>query len=383
MKSELTLGSLFDGIGGFPLVAVREGILPVWASEIEPAPISITKRHFPDMRHLGDITKINGAKIEPVDFITFGSPCQDLSISGYRAGLDGKRSGLFMQAIRIIKEMRFATNGKYPTRIIWENVPGTFSTNNGKDFQKVIEEISKVAEPGVSISRPSKKYGWLAAGGIMGDNWSLAWRVLNAQYFGVPQHRRRIFIIADFTEQCAGEILFKSESVPRNNQESRETEKNIAANVETSIGEAGFTVDIGHSTDRIQINPQSAVTLKANGGGGGAKTGLYFLPSETSFRFRGYGDYADINISKALLSKDDITNSDLITSGYSVRRLTPLECERIQGYPDGWTEYGHDNKRISDNQRYKALGNSVAIPCVQYLISRAKKLKKSPDKSQG
>jgi DNA (cytosine-5)-methyltransferase 1 len=184
MNNVITLGSLFDGIGGFPLAAVREGILPVWASEIEAAPISITKRHFPDMRHLGDITKINGGDIQPVDIITFGSPCQDLSISGHRAGLDGERSGLFMQAIRIIKEMRSATNRTYPARVIWENVPGAFSTDNGRDFQTVIEEIAKVAEEGISIPQPSEKIGWLAAGAVLGDSWSLAWRVLNAQYWG-------------------------------------------------------------------------------------------------------------------------------------------------------------------------------------------------------
>jgi DNA (cytosine-5)-methyltransferase 1 len=209
---EFGLGSLFDGIGGFPLAAVREGILPVWASEVEDAPVSITKRHFPNMRHLGDITKINGADLEPVDVITFGSPCQDLSISGRRAGLDGKRSGLFMEALRVIKEMKNATHGICPARIIWENVPGAFSANGGGDFQTVIEEIAGIAEKGVSIPRPSAKTGWLAAGGVMGDNWSLAWRVLDAQYWGVPQRRRRIFLVADFTSRCAGEILFKQEN---------------------------------------------------------------------------------------------------------------------------------------------------------------------------
>ena len=372
MNNVKTLGSLFDGIGGFPLAAVREGILPVWASEIEAAPISITKRHFPNMQHLGDITKINGGDIQPVDIITFGSPCQDLSITGHRAGLEGERSGLFIEAIRIIKEMRNETNRAYPARVIWENVPGTFSSDNGRDFQTVIEEIAKVAEPGVSIPQPSEKIGWLAAGAVLGDNWSLAWRVLDAQYWGVPQKRRRIFIIADFTNGSAPEILFKCESLSGDINKSKEAGEGITPDVETGIGEAGCTVDIGHSTDRIQINAQSAVTLRANGGGGGAKNGLYFLPVQVPFRCRGYGDYAISETSRALLSRDDITTSDLITSDFSVRRLTPLECERVQGFPDGWTEYGHDGKRISDNQRYKALGNSVAIPCVQFLLSRMK-----------
>jgi hypothetical protein len=136
------------------------------------------------MRHLGDITKINGGEIEPVDIITFGSPCQDLSISGRRAGLDGERSGLFMQALRVIKEMRSATNVSCPARIVWENVPGAFSSNKGRDFQKVIQKIAEIAEAGISIPRPSEKSGWLASGAVMGDCWSLAWRVLDAQYWG-------------------------------------------------------------------------------------------------------------------------------------------------------------------------------------------------------
>jgi DNA (cytosine-5)-methyltransferase 1 len=377
----LTLGSLFDGIGGFPLAAVRQGILPVWASEIEAAPISITKRHFPAMRHLGDIKKINGGKIEPVDIISFGSPCQDLSISGRRAGLDGERSGLFMQAVRVIKEMRIATNNACPARIIWENVPGAFSSNKGRDFQTVIQEIAGIAEQGVSIPRPSRKIGWLAAGAVMGDSWSLAWRVMDAQYWGLPQRRRRIYLVADFTGRSAGEILFKQESKTRDFEKGATKGNSVAGNSDQGIEQ--YTVNIGYSTDRIIINPETSVTLRANGGGNGANTGLYFLPVKhcivgntinshpqaVPFICNGFGNYSHGNIGKTILSRDDITSGDLIVSGYSVRRLTPLECERLQGFPDGWTEYGHDGKLISDNQRYKALGNSVAIPCVEFVLS--------------
>jgi DNA (cytosine-5)-methyltransferase 1 len=194
----MTLGSLFDGIGGFPLAAVRNGITPVWASEIEIAPMSITKRHFPKMKQLGDIKKINGAEIEPVDIITFGSPCQDLSNAGKRAGIEGSRSNLFFEAVRIIKEMREKTHGEYPARIIWENVTGAFSSNEGEDFRTVLQEIATAAGGGaVSIPRPSSRDGWLPAGAVMGDGWSLAWRVLDAQYWGVPQRRKRIFLVAD------------------------------------------------------------------------------------------------------------------------------------------------------------------------------------------
>jgi DNA (cytosine-5)-methyltransferase 1 len=165
----LTLGSLFDGIGGFPLAATRAGIKPLWASEIEAVPISITKRHFQDMAHLGNITGINGADIEPVDIIAFGSPCQDLSVAGLRAGLAGERSGLFAEAVRIIREMRVKTNGKCPARIVLENVFGAFGSNNGEDFKTILQEIARVARPLVSIPGPPSWDGWLAAGAVVGD----------------------------------------------------------------------------------------------------------------------------------------------------------------------------------------------------------------------
>ena len=213
----LTLGSLFDGIGGFPLAAVRSGMVPKWASEIEEIPVSITKKHFPEMLHLGDITKISGAEIDPVDVISFGSPCQDLSVAGKRAGIGGERSGLFMEAVRIIKEMRDATDGVRPRFCVWENVHGAFSSNKGRDFKTVIEEIAGIAEPGVSVPGSPDIRGnavWRPAGAVVGDGWSLAWRTLDAQYWGVPQRRRRIFLVADFGGCRAGEILFKREGLP-------------------------------------------------------------------------------------------------------------------------------------------------------------------------
>jgi len=365
----MTLGSLFDGVGGFPLAASRVGIFPVWASEIVEDCISITKRHFPFMRHLGDITKINGADIEPVDIISFGSPCQDLSISGKRAGLNGEKSGLFLQAVRVIKEMRIATNRKYPATIIWENVPGAFSSHKGKDFQKVLQEVACIAEAGISIPRPSAKSRWMAAGGIVGDCFSLAWRVFNAEYWGVPQRRRRIFLIANFGNQCAGEILFKPESETRNIKEGKEEGDSFAGKTDNGVKQ--YVVNIGYSTDRIYMNPQTTVTLRANSGGCGANTGLYCLPvkqNNVPFVCNGFGNYEHGNISKTILSRDDITSGDLIVTGYSVRRLMPIECERLQGFPDGWTQYGHNGKKISDNQRYRALGNSLAIPCVEFVL---------------
>lgn len=216
----MKLGSLFDGSGGFPLAGSLCGIEPVWASEVEPYPIAVTKERFPGMKHLGNICLVNGAEIEPVDIITFGSPCQDLSVAGKRAGLkheangdeETTRSGLFMEAVRIIKEMRDATNGIYPRFALWENVHGAFSSNKGEDFRVVLEEIIKIVEPGAVMPEVPKK-GWAYADSYIGDGWSLAYRVFDAQYWGVPQRRRRIHLVADFRGERAGKILFEREGV--------------------------------------------------------------------------------------------------------------------------------------------------------------------------
>lgn len=228
----MTLGSLFDGAGGFPLAGETAGFTPLWASEIEPFPIRVTTKRFPNMRHLGNITEISGKDIEPVDVITFGSPCQDLSVAGKRAGLDGERSGLFLEAIRIIKEMREKTNGKSPTFIVWENVPGAFSSNKGEDFRKVLEEIAKIADEHVSIPRPNKEK-WFNAGELVGNGYSIAWRVLDAQFWGVPQRRKRIYLVADFADRRAGRILFERESLSRNSAKSRETRERVAETVKS------------------------------------------------------------------------------------------------------------------------------------------------------
>ena len=187
-EKKLTLGSLFDGSGGFPLAGLLAGIQPVWASEIEPFPIRVTTKRLPFVKHLGDINSIHGDEIEPVDIITFGSPCTDMSVAGKRAGLGGKQSSLFYEAVRIIKEMRCATDGKYPRFIVWENVPGAFSSNKGEDFRCVLEEICSVRDEGVSVPGPPKGK-WPNAGEIVGDGYSVAFRVFDAQLWGVPQRR--------------------------------------------------------------------------------------------------------------------------------------------------------------------------------------------------
>ena len=188
----ITLGSLFDGIGGWQLAAVRNGVKPLWSSEIDPFPASVTKEHFPDTIQLGDVTKIDGAEIQPVDIICAGSPCQDLSIAGKRAGLEGERSNLFYQAMRIVREMREKTNGVYPKFFVWENVLGAFTSNARRDFKAVLEEILQADIPMPASGR------WARAGMVRSKECGIAWRVLDAQFWGVPQHRERIFLVAGF-----------------------------------------------------------------------------------------------------------------------------------------------------------------------------------------
>ena len=203
------------------------------------------------MIHLGDITKINGAEIPPVDVITGGSPCQDLSVAGKRAGLDGERSGLFMEMIRIIKEMRDARANDglrpLPRYMVWENVPGALSSNGGEDFRAVLEETARIAEPDAVIPRPAKK--WSNSGAIVGERWSIAWRVHDAQFWGVPQRRRRIALIADFDGRSAAEILFERKGVFGDSSESGEARQGTAAGTEGSPGAASYTLKIRGGAD--------------------------------------------------------------------------------------------------------------------------------------
>lgn len=256
----LTLGSLFDGSGGFPLGGLISGITPVWASEIEPFPIRVTTKRLPFIKHYGDISYMDGSKIEPVDIITFGSPCQDLSIAGKRDGLDGKRSSLFYEAIRIIKEMRCATDGKKPRYIVWENVPGAFSSNKGEDFRCVLEGICHIKDETLSVPKIDK---WKQAGTIVGDHFSLAWRVLDAQYWGVPQRRKRIFLVADFAGGGAGEILFKSEGLSGYSKKSIRSWQGTASNFADSIGATGTICLNDQGGERMDVTTDITCTLRA------------------------------------------------------------------------------------------------------------------------
>ena len=269
-QNNLTLGSLFDGSGGFPLGGLLAGIMPVWSSEIEPFPVRVTTKRFPHMKHYGDISVLNGAKLPPVDIITFGSPCQDMSVAGKRSGLDGSRSSLFYEAIRIIKEMRGATDGKYPRYIVWENVPGAFSSNKGQDFRAVLEEVCKVKDAEVSVPFPGK---WENAGRIMGNGYSVAWRQFDAQFWGVPQRRKRIYLVADFAGGSAGKILFESEGLSGYSAEGFRSWQTAAGASAEGFGETGsYSVD-GYNSSVDEV----AATLGVNCGVSTGRNGVMVL----------------------------------------------------------------------------------------------------------
>lgn len=415
-----TMASWFDGIAGFPLAGSRNGIRAVWASEIEPFPVKVTKLRFPGMKHYGDITKIDGSMAEPVDVVTFGSPCQDLSVAGKRAGLkhgdlgheETTRSGLFMEAVRIIKEMRDATSGACPRFAVWENVPGAFSSNNGEDFRAVLEELARVEESDASIPRPAK---WAGAGCIMGNNWSLAWRTFDAQHWGVPQRRRRIYLVCDFAGGRAPEILFEREGLRRYSAAGGEAREGLAADAQGGAGDAVGLTNRGYPcrgpVETLRAGCHGALPMVCGGTGGrlgDAGVALYEnhgqASAEVFHRVRS-DEYADVEVmgtmtarqskdadglviaheAPTLFAKDGVASTllacmadkmgledqhvnqgcpNFVHHGMSIRRLTPLECERLQGFPDGWT----DIEGASDSGRYKALGNSLAIPPTEYVM---------------
>lgn len=483
MNERITLGSLFDGIGGFPLSGTMCGVEPVWASEIEPFPIAVTMSRFPNMKHLGSVTDIKGDQIEPVDIITFGSPCQDLSVAGKQAGIhEGARSNLFFEAVRIIKEMREhdRSTGRTgfdvrPRFAVWENVPGAFSSNKGMDFLAVLYALCDVADPDAYV--PYTKRGkWAKAGCIVGDGYSIAWRVYDAQYWGVPQRRKRIYLIADFASERAGEILFEAEGVSGHPETSRETREGTAADAEGCAGGSGGVKCLNpwdvQSKRQYDISGAYRTLDSGNAAGGQAHGICYpsasFMGGQGS-KAGGIGysekyrvtDYTAVAVydttqitspmnysnpkpgdpchplasqqhpplsvysskTGALCANrhpgsytgQDAFNDMLpVVPGkpprkYIVRRLTPLECCRLQGYPDGWTENisfdalsqeqvdqlepirktwaevnGKNYKPCkdraalekwfnglqTDSAEYKAYGNSLAIPCSYDVIRR-------------
>lgn len=404
------------------------------------------------MIHSGDIKKIHGNEIERVDCITFGSPCQDLSIAGRRAGLAGERSGLFVEAVRIIKEMRKATNGMYPTFAVWENVPGAFSSNGGEDFRAVLEELARVEQPDTVIPRPPRGGRWSKAGAIAGNGWSLAWRQFDSQYWGVPQRRKRIALVVDFAGRRAGEILFERESLQGHPDQSIPTWQKVAGTpsngssgndrvaADPSFCIAGNAVDRETNQNGTGVKENIALTLNTvdrhavaykvpvlNDQGGGKMDVSYDMVGTLRANAKGHDpivfdargnddgrivptitgdhesritDYTAIAVEHAgCLTPWDVQSRRIFSEygkwpalysgeggghGYVftlrriVRRLTPMECERLQGYPDGWTDIGEwtDTKgkkhKPADYPRYKALGNSIALPQWYWIFQKMK-----------
>lgn len=457
----MKLGSLFDGSGGFPLGGIIAGMSPVWSSEIEPFPIRVTEKRLPQMKHYGDVSKISGADLEPVDIITFGSPCQDMSVAGKRAGLDGARSGLFFQAVRIIKEMR----AKYqkPRFIVWENVRGALSSAGGDDFRRVLEEICNVKKSDVSVPESEK---WNSSGLVMGDDFSVAWRVLDAQYWGVPQRRKRIYLVADFDGDSAGKVLFDSEGVSGHSEKMQAARKDFARTAQDGAGETGWGKEVlndqGGSSISIEDNlsptlraethqhlpivyrADTARTLDINGGSPACNQGgmpvlfdnhaqdsryngpLKLSPSLNTQLGTGGNNAPLVCVPTSpddlyLMSKsyhfahatpdqaDALVATDykcppVVNADWRVRMITPLECARLQGFPDWWTdgltdsepsdaevrkwqgifdEYcdinGKKRKTASqirkwlmaeptDAAKYKMWGNGVALPCVVFVL---------------
>lgn len=408
------------------------------------------------MKHLGDITKIHGDQIEPVDCITFGSPCQGLSMAGKRLGFDDNRSVLFLDAARIIKEMRTATNGMYPTFAVWENVPGAFSSNGGEDFRAVLEELARVEQPDASIPRPPSGGRWSKAGAIAGNGWSLAWRQLDAQYWGVPQRRKRIALVVDFGGQRAAEILFERTGVSRDSDESikawkeapRDAGSRIAGNDrpvpvlnDQGGGVMGVSYNVtgtlraaehGHQPIVLESNQVHATvsqtgicpTLPASMGMGGGYVPMVTERKIFDARRNGDGrtfptitgdhenritDYTAIAIERKTFNEQSFSHykesnkcstlkakAENLGNGsecliaekairWIVRRLTPVECERLQGFPDDytnigdWTDSKGKKRKYADSPRYKALGNSIALPQWFWLVQKMRPyLKEKP-----
>lgn len=355
------------------------------------------------MKHLGDITLIRGDEIEPVDCIIGGSPCQDLSIAGKRAGLSGARSGLFMEQIRVVKEMR-RKYGK-PRYMVWENVPGAFSSNRGEDFRIVLEEIVKVVDESATVPQPPKGR-WAHAGCVVGDGYSVAWRVHDAQFWGVPQRRRRIALVADFGGESAPEILFERDGMSGNSEAGGATQEGVAGSTESdadqtvwclqgngidradtagcngrgwredvsytlnTIDRPAVRYDMTHANDVIRDCGEVSPTLQSRMGTGGNQIPL-------TFANQGFGGIVESDVaSTQCSSQSHLSSLDLSIQGGTVRRLTPLECERLQGFPDGWTDIGDwiDTKgkkhKPADAPRYKALGNSIALPFWLWMLRR-------------
>ncbi len=396
-KSVITLGSLFDGIGGFPYAGSFYGITPLWASEILPEAVSVTRRHFPDMEHFGDITKIYGGELPPVDIVTFGSPCQGLAICGRRLGLADERSALFTEAIRIIHEMQEATNHEYPKFAIWENVPHAAASAQGRDFKTVLEAFTEAEIPMPVSGR------WANAGMVRGGGIDLAWVMYASQHFGTAQRRRRLFAVCDFRGKRAGKVLFVPKSLrgyyeaggtPRQGLTAftadgagaadRKAESDVTlpplcmgtGQSNTAIYEDAVPT-LTHSHEHpIIVHPDLAGTLCASGAGlsrpAGQGNELDFCIVSAGFKHKASAAAGSVGyqeeLAPTLLAGQQSSVVSEVYGKITLRRLSPTEAERLMGFRDGWTEYGYDGRKISDTKRYQMLGNSICVPCVAYIM---------------
>lgn len=392
MTIKLTHGSLFTGVGGFDMGAELAGIETKWQCEIDKNPTKVLERKWPKVTRYTDVCKVKGNEIDPVDIISFGSPCQDLSVAGKRAGLTGSRSSLYHEAIRITKEMRDATNNQYPRFIIWENVRGALSSNAGRDFYTAVQEMAKLGAMDIS------------------------YRLVNACRFGVPQRRVRVFLIADLDGLCAGKILTESEGLlwhpTQNKSKGQEVTSETGESIEGTSQETTGKI-IGTLVSRMAKGLSNANTLY-NSNELIINTNV-FVKSSRAQSATGYETWKDGEVSPTLNLMDntgdsratvlkvepivfmphmtdgariqDKTMGTLVstmgTGGnnvpmvskqktkttYSVRRLTPVECERLMGWPDNHTELDKDGNVISDSARYKMIGNGIVTPVAQWVCT--------------
>jgi DNA (cytosine-5)-methyltransferase 1 len=411
----LTFGSLFAGVGGFDMGFEQAGWDCKFQVEWDKNCQQILNKHWPDVPKWLDVSDVNGAEIPPVDCIIFGSPCQDLSVAGKRAGLEGERSGLFHEAVRIIKEMRDATNGTFPRWTVWENVAGALSSNNGRDFGTVINEMAK-------------------AGAHLQE-----YALLDAQHFGIPQRRRRVFLISCFdpatADKCPDTLLPVTESVRGDSKKGKPKGKSVASTTTGSLGSDGGilgseivgslnTSDAkmisnqyvnenkcvvepmlldGTRVDDVRVYEPPVQTLKERMGTGGNNVPMLafdtqfgsnanalsalrpspqshhaqmFIAEQVSF-YDGYNQKLDDSgIHRSLRIGRD--SSDFIAQPaeptMAVRRLTPLECERLMGWPDDHTRYKADGTEQADTHRYRQCGNGVASPVAQWVAEQIRKV---------
>ena len=332
--------SLFSGIEAVSVAWKNLDLEPVAFAEIEPFCCELLSQRFPDVLNLGDISLITESEIRSlgqIDLIVFGSPCQDLSVAGKREGLSGERSGLFRAAIRIIHWANTYNGCRFA---LWENVPGTFSSNKGRDFSDVLRLFT-------GAEHPAPEKGWQTSGAAYGPESLCEWRILDAQYFGVPQRRRRLFAFVDFGNwEHRQPVLFESEVVYRDFAKSRKERKDITGPLEARTTAGGFPGTDGACANHVIPVPYDMQRM---------------------------GIYGDGHKASSLKQRDYKDATDLVVTDLTVRRLTPVECERLQGFPDNWTQIAWRKKSAEQcpaTPRYKCIGNSMAVPVINWLGRR-------------